>query len=109
MPQSHHWIIVMRQQMSNTPILVLVHTPALGEAVAANAGDFQITWALDFQHYQKGQEQVVVAQVADLHPAMIIVELDAPSPWLPVVHSDPATRRIPLIAIAADDAARRRA
>src|SRR5215475_1283523 len=106
MTQSHYSITVMRRQMSNTPILVLVHTPDLGEAVAANAGDFQITWSLDFQHYQKGKEQIVIAQVADLHPALIIVELDAPSPWLPIVHSDPATRRIPLIAIAADDAAR---
>ena len=96
--------------MTNTPLLVLVHTPDLGEAVSANADGFQLHWTLDFQQYQqRGQEQVVVAQVADLHPALIIIELDTPSPWLPIVHSDPATRRIPIIAIAADDAARRRA
>jgi hypothetical protein len=92
-----------------TPILVLIHTPDIGEAIAANASDFEICWSLDLKEYQKGREQIVVAQVADLHPALIIIEMDTPSPWLSAVHSDSATRRIPMIAIAADQAARRRA
>lgn len=94
---------------STQPLLVLVHTSDIGEAIAANAGDFEISWSLDLKEYEKGREQIVVAQIADLHPALIIIELDTPHPWLSAVHSDPATRRIPIIAIASDDSARRRA
>lgn len=90
-------------------ILVLVHTPELGEAITANADDFQIVWSLDFTGYRKGLEQVIIGQVADIHPVLIVAETDTPTPWLPAVHGDSATRRIPLIVIAADDAARSRA
>ena len=41
-----------------------------------------------------------VAGIAELRPALIVIELDRPAGWLPTVRSDPATRRIPVIAIA---------
>lgn len=47
----------------------------------------------------------VVSLVADLHPALIVAELNGPTPWLPLVRSDPATRRIPMIGIGAGEAA----
>src|SRR5579859_2420552 len=96
--------------MSSLPILlVLVHDQALGNAVAANSEAFDVLWSLDFPRDDARDGAAAVAQIADLQPALIVVELDAPARWLPRVHSDPATRRIPVIAIAADEAARQRA
>src|SRR5258708_7754763 len=96
--------------MANLPkILVLVHSPAVGEAMAAYEDAFAMQWSLDFGSHDLRDESAVVAQVADLHPALIVVELDAPAKWLAQVHSDPATRRIPIVGIAADDVARQRA
>ncbi|MEP7285883.1 MAG: DUF309 domain-containing protein [Chloroflexota bacterium] len=89
--------------------MILVHTATLGEAIAAYAAQVDIRWTLDFMAGGASDHQPIIAQVAKLYPALIVVELDAPAPWLPAVHSDPATRRIPVVAIAADDAARVRA
>src|SRR5258708_25357572 len=96
--------------MANLPkILVLVHSPAVGEAMAADDDAYAMQWSLNFGSHDLRDESAVVAQVADLHPALIVVELDAPAKWLAQVHSDPATRRIPIVAIAADEMAHQRA
>ncbi len=49
-----------------------------------------------------------VAEIADLHPALLVVELGPDSlDWLKRVRSDPATRRLPVLAIGeGEDAAR---
>jgi uncharacterized protein len=89
--------------MANRPIiLVLVHNTSIGQAIAAYESQFDIRYALDFLKAQSGDYQSVVTQIADMHPMLIVVELDTPAPWLAAVRSDPATRRIPVIAIAAD-------
>ena len=96
--------------MVNLPkILVLVHSPDIGEAIAVSEKEFMFQWSLDFGTRDSESEAAIVAQVADLHPALIVVELDAPAKWLAQVHSDSATRRIPVVAIAADEIARQRA
>jgi Domain of unknown function (DUF309) len=101
--------------MENVPksavILVLVHSPGIGEAIATSGEkeNFALRWSLDFARRDPGDGSAIVAQVADLHPALIVVELDAPARWLAHVHSDPATRRIPIVAIAADETALQRA
>src|SRR6266849_6822357 len=105
--------------MSDAPtipvILAMVRSLTLREALEASAGatlqvaeprEFRLHWSLTVD---AKDDQAVIAQVADLHPALIVIELDQPAAWLPKVHSDPATRRIPVIAIADDDAARQRA
>jgi uncharacterized protein len=83
-------------------VLVLVHSSVIGEAIAAYEDKFDMRYSLDFTKAQSGDHQSVVAQVADMQPALIVVELDSPAPWLATVRSDPATRRIPVIAIETD-------
>ncbi len=51
----------------------------------------------------------VVALIADLHPSLIIVELDGAAAWLSQTRSDPATRRLPTLAIGEGEAAIARA
>src|SRR5258708_19950775 len=99
--------------MSDAPtipvILAMVRSLTLREALEASTDqprDFHMHWSLTVD---AKDDQAVIAQVADLHPALIVIELDQPAAWLPKVHSDPATRRIPVIAIADDDVARQRA
>src|SRR5262249_50784641 len=89
--------------MTDLPlILVLVNTPALRDAIAEKAVGFDLRWSLDL-------EANAVAEVTALLPALIVVELDRPADWLYRVRSDPATRRIPVIAVAGDAGARKRA
>src|SRR5689334_3442941 len=90
-------------------ILVLMHTPALGEAIGNHAGNFDIRWSLDFSRGPGPDAQYIVGQVADMQPALIVIEPEWPMPWLPRVHFDPATRRIPLLAVASSDEGRKRA
>ncbi len=92
-------------------ILVLVNTPALRDAIAKNAAGFEIRWSMDALGHEKTGEpgRREVAGIAELLPALIVIELDRPADWLSAVRSDPATRRIPVIAIAADEAAEKRA
>ncbi|MCE7946984.1 MAG: DUF309 domain-containing protein [Chloroflexi bacterium CFX4] len=52
---------------------------------------------------------MVVALIADLHPVLIIVELDGNAAWLSQTRSDPATRRLPTLAIGEGQAAVARA
>src|SRR5258708_10545749 len=96
--------------MVNLPkILVLVHSPDIGEAIAVSEKEFMFQWSLDFGTRDSESEAAIVAQVADLHPALIVVELDAPAKWLAQGHSDSATRRIPVLAIAPHEMPRQRA
>jgi CheY-like chemotaxis protein len=98
--------------MADAPILlVLVETPAVRDAIARSATGFDVRWSFESSGRgkvgEKGRQQI--AGIAALHPVLIVIELDRPCEWLPKVHSDPATRRIPIIAIAADTAAEERA
>lgn len=90
-------------------ILTVVRSLTLREALEASIDqppELTLYWSLAVN---AKDDQAVIAQVADLHPALIVIELDQPAYWLPKVHSDPATRRIPVIAIADDDPSRQRA
>ncbi len=100
--------------MTPLPILlVLVHDQKLGEAIAASAEGFDVRWSLDFPRDVARDDArdvaAAVAQIADMHPALLVIELDTPARWLARVRSDPATRRVPVIAITNDDPARKRA
>jgi predicted metal-dependent hydrolase len=87
-------------------ILALVNTPALRDAIARNATGFDVRWSFEAVGYQKAGEpgRQEIAGVAELNPALIVIELDRRLDWLPKVHSDPATRRIPAIVITQDEA-----
>lgn len=89
--------------MTDLPLfLILANSTALREAVAQKAEGFTLRWSLDPQANE-------VAAVAAMLPALIVIELDRPAEWLHRVRADPATRRIPVIAIAVDEAAQARA
>jgi hypothetical protein len=92
-------------------ILALVHSPAVREAIAQYGGAFDLQWSFEAFGYEKTDEPArrEVAGVAELHPALVVIELDQPADWLSGVRSDSATRRIPVIAIADDEVARQRA
>jgi uncharacterized protein len=96
--------------MAEKPIiLVLVHDSTIGQAIAAYEQQFDMRYSLDFLKAQSGDYGAVIAQIADMQPALIIVELDTPAPWLATVRSDPATRRIPVIAVESNDSFQRSA
>src|SRR3954452_15216308 len=89
--------------MPDQPILLaLVHTPTLHEALANNASEFDVRWSFEATGYTRTDEsgRREIAGIAELRPSLIVIELDQPADWLPKVHGDPATRRIPIIAIA---------
>lgn len=91
-------------------ILALVHRSALQDAIARYSDEFDIHWSFEASGYEKTDEPArrEVAGVAELRPSLILIELDQAADWLPAVRSDPATRRIPVIGIADDEAARLR-
>jgi predicted metal-dependent hydrolase len=92
-------------------VLSLIHTPTLRDAIQAQSEGFDLRWLLDIKGIDKHEEpgRREVAGIADLQPALILIEVDQSADWLPRVRSDPATRRIPVLAIADDDDAERRA
>jgi hypothetical protein len=92
-------------------ILALIQTPALRNAIQTQSEGFDIQWTLETAGIDKPGEpgRREVAAIADLQPALILIELDQPADWLPSARSDPATRRIPILAIADDDDAERSA
>lgn len=53
--------------------------------------------------------RALVARLAELQPHLIIVELDGAATWLSQTRSDPATRRLPTLALGSDQAAATRA
>lgn len=53
--------------------------------------------------------RALVAQLAQLQPDLIVVELDGDAAWLAQTRSDPATRRLPTVAIGDAEAAARAA
>jgi len=97
-------------------ILALIHSPAVRDAMMQNGGEFDFRWSFEATGYEKAGEpgRREVAGVAEMRPSLIIIELDQTeldqtTDWLSGVRSDPATRRIPVIALADDEAARQRA
>lgn len=64
-------------------------------------------YAQEVPHDADGR--ALVAHLADLQPDLIIVELDGDAAWLSQTRSDPATRRLPTLAIGDDPAAAERA
>jgi CheY-like chemotaxis protein len=102
--------------MADAPILLaLVHTSALHDAIAQHAAGFDVRWSSEVEVEAAGPGRAgdegcrPVSGIAALHPALIVIELDRPVDWLPAVRTDSATRRIPIIAIAADAAAQEQA
>jgi predicted metal-dependent hydrolase len=91
-------------------LLLLIHTPALRDAVAAKLrqDEFVLHWSFERVGREKSGETArrEIAGVAELQPALIVIELDGPVEWLGRVRSDPATRRIPVIAIGENDSAK---
>jgi predicted metal-dependent hydrolase len=94
--------------MSDPVILILVESTRLEQAIAAQAQGFTLHWGLKIDRRPIIDQPEVVA-IANLHPALIVIELSQPARWLSHVRSDPATRRIPVIAIADDAVAQQRA
>src|SRR4051794_31840036 len=88
-------------------LLALINTPELRGAIEQNAQEFDVRWTFEAVGYEKADEtgRREIAGIAELGPSLIVIELDRPAKWLPGVRSDPATRRIPVIAIASDAAA----
>jgi len=84
-------------------LLLLIHTPALRDAIAEklHADEFALHWSFERVGREKSGETArrEIAGIAELQPALIVIELDQPVEWLGRVRSDPATRRIPVIAI----------
>ncbi len=58
---------------------------------------------------QDADGRALVAQLAQLQPDLIVVELDGDAAWLSQTRSDPATRRLPTVAIGGAEAAARAA
>lgn len=76
-------------------ILVLTHEPSLFEQIAVCVNNFTVqrlpaTFNTPLE---------AVAYIADRNSALLIMELDQPISWLAEVRMNPATRRIPLIAL----------
>jgi predicted metal-dependent hydrolase len=92
-------------------VLSLIHKPALRDAIQAQSERFDIRWSLEAGGIDKPGEpgRREISAIADLQPALIVIELDQSADWLPRARSDPATRRIPILAIADDNDAERRA
>jgi hypothetical protein len=97
--------------MNNPIVLALVNTPAVREAMTEKLSDFEIRWEFESSGLDREGERgrPEITAIAELHPVLIVIELDQPVDWLPKVHSDPATRRIPVVAIANDHDAQQRA
>ncbi len=80
--------------MSDPLILGIVNEVSLRRALAETPG-YRFQWA-----DAPLTPISAVTLAADIHPALIVVELSAHRRvWLPSLRSDPATRRIPVIAV----------
>lgn len=75
-------------------VAVFVHTESLREVIHQQAGAVDLFWLT------ADSPRAAVVAVADAEARLLLVELDTDVSWLSVVRSDPATRRIPLIAFA---------
>lgn len=88
------------------PILfAAVSSAAIRQALSA-LPDFEVRLHT-LPHDTEGS--AAVALIADLHPNLIIVELDGAAAWLSQTRSDPATRRLPTLAVGEGEAASARA
>lgn len=89
---------------ANTPVPILLLAPQTEwRQPLADALD-QLGYRL---HTALDPARDAVAQVADLQPALIITATDSIAAWMPDVRSNPATRRIPVLAIGDNVAAAR--
>lgn len=95
--------MTIRPAQSDLPtLLAWVMTPALREQLTADASAFELRWL----SAQFATPREAVVTVADGRGALLVAETDEPTvlAWLSLVRSDPATRRLPLVALAATDA-----
>jgi hypothetical protein len=83
-------------------LLAWVVAPTLRERLTADAGAFDLRWLPT----QFATPREAVVTIADAQGALLVVETDEASvvAWLSLVRSDPATRRLPLVALATTDA-----
>jgi predicted metal-dependent hydrolase len=89
-----------------TVILALIHDPAVRERLIQDLPDgFTVRWLEDVYP----DDLDAVATIADQQAALMILELDQPLSWLNEVRMNPATRRLPVIALAHDEATQQRA
>ncbi len=78
--------------MPDRPLILLIDPDAQLRAPLQTALDYRLhDWINPFGD--------AVAQVADLHPALIITAADSIPSWMPDVRANPATRRIPVLAV----------
>lgn len=86
-------------------IVAFLRTPGLHEALMQHSAGV----ALHITGNAPAPE-AAVAEIADLHPALLVVELEPDSlDWLKYVRSDPATRRLPVLAVGEGEQAARTA
>ena len=85
-------------------LLACVKTPALRDQLKRVAG-FTIRWLND----DFSMPRIAVNTIADANAALLVVEMEQPLAWLSLVRSDPATRRLPVVAITSTDDGEQRA
>lgn len=77
-------------------IAAFIPDRAVRERVVALADGIDIHWLPDLF----GSTREAVNHIADAHTALLLVVTDVPVEWLGLVRSDPATRRLPAVALA---------
>jgi predicted metal-dependent hydrolase len=81
-------------------IVAFIRTPGLREALVQHSAGVDLRVA---EHAPAPNS--AVAEIAELQPALLVVELEPASlDWLKYVRSDPATRRLPVIAVGEGEA-----
>jgi predicted metal-dependent hydrolase len=85
-------------------ILACIQTPALRDQLSREVG-FSIRWLPD----DFPNPRTAVNLIADARPALLVVEIELPLTWLALVRSDPATRRLPVVALASTPEGEQRA
>lgn len=85
-------------------LLACVNTPASRDQLSREAG-FTIRWLTD--NFPTPRD--AVNTIADANAALLVVEMELPLTWLSLVRSDPATRRLPVVALTSTPAGEQRA
>jgi uncharacterized protein len=87
-------------------LLACVNTPALRDQLKREAGfGFTVRWLND----DFATPRAAVNTLADANAALLVVEMEQPLTWLSLVRSDPATRRLPVVALTSTPAGEQRA
>lgn len=82
-------------------IVAFIRTPGLRAALVQHSAGVVLRFA-----ERAPAPDSAVAQIANLQPALLVVELEPDSlGWLRYVRSDPATRRLPVLALGEGEAA----